>query len=175
MGAAQSNLAEKHASRGWPSFMNDTQMQAQLSKYRMQRSLLGRRVRFTDRVDGCIEYARLMKREGSSHTYFQRMDSACGGTGSPPKFPQALTANEVRGNQSIGPYRVSVYRPNYIEISDVRPGVVSALTGGGLSGVKCATYRRTERGTWNKIGEQCRETRHQLKINEQQRRGKKVL
>lgn len=175
MGAAQSNLAEKHALRGWPAFLNETQMQALLSKYRMQKSLLGRRIRFTDRVDGCIEYARLIKREGSPRTYFQRMDSSCGGSGFPPKFPQALAPNEGGPNQSIGPYRVTVYRPNYLEISDIRPGVVSALTGGGLSGVKCATYRRTERGTWNKISEQCRETKHQLKINEQQRRGKKVL
>ena len=58
MGASQSNLAEKHAMKGWPAFMTQSQMKAQATKFRMSTSLLGR-IKLYDKTGGCIEYVTL--------------------------------------------------------------------------------------------------------------------
>lgn len=147
--------AEKHALQGWPSFMTGTDLRLQMAKFRVRRSVLGRRVRLFDRVDGCIEYARLSKIPDRAAQYYQRVDSPCLQRASVPKFPHSLAAHELPGGASV-PYTVTVRRANYCELADA-------------STKQCATYRRSGQGAWIKVAEQCRETRHDLEVELQRR------
>lgn len=146
-------LAARHAAQGWPGFLTGRAMQAQASKFRVRRSVLGRRVRLVDRAEGCIEYARLAV-PGTGAVFYQRVDAPCGRGGGLPKFPHALVAHELPGGEGT-PYAATVQRPNYAELADTRTG-------------RCATYRRSARdGTWVKVEERCRETRHVAEVSRQ--------
>lgn len=131
--------------------MTAADLRAQMAKFRVRRSVLGRRVRLIDRVDGCIEYARLSKVPGKSVQFFQRVDGLCSGRARMPKFPDAMAARELPGGASL-PYFVSVRRPNYAEVND---------------GNQCATYKRSRQGVWLKVSETCRETMHDKEVDEQ--------
>lgn len=149
----RSAVAERHAARGWPAFLTGRLMQMQAHKFRVRRSVLGRRVRLLDRTGGCIEYARLAV-PGTSTTYYQRVDGPCSGRGSVPKFPLALAPHELPGGEAM-PYRVGVGRPNYAEVVDHRDG-------------RCATYRRSAAtAAWIKVAETCRETAHDAEVARQ--------
>lgn len=150
MGQQQSTeAAEQHALRGWPAFMTAKDVQAQMHKFRVRKSVMGWRVRFLDRTDGCIEYVKLSVQTAGGADYYQRVDGPCGERASVPKFPHALAANELDAPRA--PYAVTINRPNYAELAD-------------RSSSKCATYRRSRQGIWVKVAEQCRETMHELEV-----------
>lgn len=151
----QNAAAEQHALQGWPAFMTQAEVEQQMTKFRVRRSVLGRRVRFLDRTGGCIEYARLGV-IGGGLPYFQRVDGPCEQRASIPKFPHALAPHEVAAHTS--PYSWAVRRENYAELVDYRTK-------------KCATYRRSSNGgIWLKVAEQCRETEHESEVQQQRRR-----
>lgn len=141
MGQQISALAERHALQGWPAFMTATDLRAQMSKFRVVRSVLGRRVRLIDGLNGCIEYARLSKVPGKGAQFYQRVDGPCSERLSVPKFPHALAAHELPGGASL-PYDIIMRRANRCQIADA-------------GAAKCATYLRSKRGHWVKATEHC--------------------
>lgn len=159
--SAQKSMAEKHAAQGWPAFLGVQDLQVQMRKFRIQKSVMGRRVRVFDRVNGCIEYNRVsfpgwvpaQQRQGASH-FYQRVDAPCNTKASIPKFPHALAANEIRGRGYLQMFRVAISRPAYAELVEAESR-------------NCATYRRTNQGIWVKVSEQCKETKHALQVMKQ--------
>lgn len=156
--STQNASAETHASQGWPAFMNAADLRSQMLKFRVHRSVLGRRVRMLDRGGGCIEYVKLSK---LPKVYYQRVDAPCSQRASIPKFPHASAPHELPDGGSW-PYRVTVRRPNYCEVTD--PATK-----------QCATYRRANSGIWVKVGERCDETKHDLEVAQQRRQLERQL
>lgn len=151
--SVQRSVAQQNAQQGWPAFMTGNAVQKQMSRFRVRRSLLGRRVRFIGRTGECIEYARLsLSRDGVP--FYQRVDGPCQAGTAMPKFPFALAADELERRAGV-PYKVTVLRENYAEMAE--PGSVT----------RCASYRRASSGIWVKVEEKCRETAHDEEVKRQ--------
>lgn len=151
--SVQRAAAQKHAEQGWPAFLNTETVQMQMTKFRVRKSLLGRRLRFFDRTGGCIEYARLSISRGGM-TFYQRVDGPCSKSTAVPKFPYALVPHELDRRAGL-PYKVTVLRENYAELGE--PGSLR----------RCASYRRSNSGVWIKVEEKCRETAHDDEVKKQ--------
>lgn len=151
--SVQRAAAQKHAEQGWPAFLNSEAVQMQMTKFRVRKSLLGRRLRFFDRTGGCIEYARLSISRGGM-TFYQRVDGPCNKSTAVPKFPYALVPHELDRRAGL-PYKVTVLRENYAELGE--PGSLR----------RCASYRRSNSGVWIKVEEKCRETAHDDEVKKQ--------
>lgn len=139
--------AEAQATQGWPAYMTRNDVQTQMHKFRVERSLMGRRVRFFDAGNRCIEYVQL------STGHYQRVDGACGRLASVPKFPDAMAGSELPGGERM-PHSVAVRRGNYAEVVDKRTR-------------QCATYRLTTGGVWLKVEERCQVAVHEHKVRRQ--------
>lgn len=145
--SSQQCAAEAHAVKGWPAFMTQQDVQAQMLQSRMHKSLMGRRVRFMDPEGGggCVEYARLRSSTSEaaatvSAAVYQRVDGACSTLEPIPRFPHALTATEP-GSKSF-PYTAVVVDGTVLGVTDTRTRAR-------------ATYHRRDgsSGPWVKVSE----------------------
>lgn len=140
------------AARGWPAFMTEADARSRMSRHRVEKSLLGRRLRFSDVVGGCtVEYARLARVSGRGRQQlYQRVDGPCGEPWSTPKFPVALAVDDYR------------LVDRFTRLLQPGPVVLQTFDVSG----QCATYRLTRAGpseVWVKTSETSETCQHVLR------------
>lgn len=144
MGQTQSEAAEARAARGFPGFVSEAELGRLMHRCRVQRSLLGRRVRLLDGGEGggggcVVEYVRLRTPAAAGAggmLFYQRVD----GSGDPPKFPRALAPTEL-AEPGGAPYELEMRGDNCAaELVDPQTG-------------QRGIYRRGGGGIWVKVQE----------------------
>lgn len=138
MGQGASSVAELAAAKGWPAFMTQRDMEAQLRAFQIGWSgrpyAPGSRVRLQHPSGACLEYQYI--RPAAREVYYQRVDGKCGTKAALPTFPSALAERETRAAHM--PYRVRL-------TADLNRILL-------LRDDKCAAYVYTRNGVWRKAG-----------------------
>jgi hypothetical protein len=109
--------ADEAAARGWPAYMTAEDLRAQNRKFRVVKSLLGRRVRIMHASGAWLEYAR----EPSG--FYRRADGRA-----ESEFPEALARREISrvGSSRHMPHEVSLLQDGTAVL--VHPGTNRAAT-----------------------------------------------